>query len=147
MSYLIGAVLALSIGWFATLAGFDRERGFYPVVTIIIASYYVLFAVMGAAPSILVIETVIGLAFAALALWGFKRNLRVVVVALAAHGIFDALHGHTIPNPGVPSWWPQFCLAYDVAAAVYLAIVLARGRVAALAVQGSPHSGAEGPSR
>lgn len=132
MSYLIGAVLALSVGWLATLAGLDRERGFYPVVTIVIASYYVLFAVMGAAPSILMIEAVIGLAFAALALWGFRKNLRLVVVALAAHGIFDALHGHIIPNPGVPSWWPQFCLAYDVVAAACLATVLARGKVAAL---------------
>ena len=55
----------------------------------------------------------------------------VVVAALAAHGIFDLVHGAAIPNPGVPTWWPEFCLAYDVTAAVYLAWLLGSGRVRA----------------
>jgi hypothetical protein len=56
-----------------------------------------------------------------------------VVVALAAHGIFDLVHGSAIPNPGVPTWWPEFCLAYDVTAAVYLAWLLKSGRIRAAA--------------
>lgn len=36
-----------------------------------------------------------------------------------------------IANPGVPPWWPIFCLAYDVTAGGYLAVLLARSRVAA----------------
>ena len=34
-----------------------------------------------------------------------------------------------ISNPGVPSFWPAFCLAYDVAAAAYLAWLSADGGV------------------
>jgi len=41
-----------------------------------------------------------------------------------AHGVFDALHDQLITNPGVPLWWTQFCLTYDVVAAGYLAWLL-----------------------
>jgi hypothetical protein len=54
-----------------------------------------------------------------------------VVVALAAHGIFDLAHAAFISNPGVPHWWPEFCLTYDVTAAVYLAWLLKSGRIRA----------------
>ncbi|HEX4935166.1 MAG TPA: hypothetical protein VFV33_18405, partial [Gemmatimonadaceae bacterium] len=64
----------------------------------------------------------------ALAVWGFKSSLWIVAAALAAHGIFDLVHGEAIANPGVPVWWPPFCLAYDVTAACYLAWLLRRGR-------------------
>ena len=47
MEYLIGVILALAIGFFATAVGFDRSRVFYPVVMIVIATYYALFALMG----------------------------------------------------------------------------------------------------
>jgi hypothetical protein len=34
---------------------------------------------------------------------------------------FDFVHGYLVTNPGVPFWWPPFCLAYDVTAAAALA--------------------------
>ena len=64
--------------------------------------------------------------FVSASLLGFKRNLWIVVVALFAHGVFDLVHGLVIANPGVPDWWPMFCLAYDVVAAAYLAMLLTR---------------------
>ena len=45
----------------------------------------------------------------------------IVVAGLAGHGIFDALHGYLVENPGVPAWWPAFCLAFDLGAAGSLA--------------------------
>lgn len=60
-------------------------------------------------------------------------SLALAEGALAAHGIFDLVHGSVISNPGVPTWWPEFCLAYDVTAAVYLAWLLTSGRVRAAA--------------
>ena len=57
---------------------------------------------------------------------GFKFNLWIVVAALAGHGIFDFFHPHVLNNPGVPVWWPGFCLTYDVTAAGYLAWLLRR---------------------
>jgi hypothetical protein len=48
MEYVISIVLALAMGGGATALGFDRDRVFYPAVAIVVASYYVLFAAMGA---------------------------------------------------------------------------------------------------
>jgi hypothetical protein len=130
MPLLVGICLALAISMMATVVGFDRDRAFYPIVTIVVASYYTLFAVMGGSTKALAIESFPLLVFLAAAIVGFKADLRVVVVALCAHGAFDFVHGRWIANPGVPSWWPMFCLAYDVTAGGYLAILLARSRVA-----------------
>jgi hypothetical protein len=131
VALLVGAVLALSVGLLTRASGQDRDRALYPIATIVIASLYALFAVMGASTHALVLESLVGAVFVALAVVGFKSSLWVVVVALAAHGIFDLVHGRFIFNPGVPNWWPQFCLSYDVTAAAFLAWLLRSGRIRA----------------
>jgi hypothetical protein len=133
VEYLVGVGLALAVSLMATFAGFDKERTFYPVVTMVVASYYALFAVMGGSVAALMTESAVMALFIAAAVVGFRRNLWLVACALVAHGIFDFVHGRLIPNPGVPSWWPMFCLSYDVVAGLYLAALLWRSRVAALA--------------
>jgi hypothetical protein len=133
MSYFVGVSLALAVGLLATTVGLDRDRAFYPTVTIVIASYYALFAVMGESVNALTSESIGILLFVSASTLGFKGNMWVVVGALLAHGVFDFLHARLITNPGVPSWWPSFCLAYDVTAASYLALLLRRSRVAARA--------------
>jgi hypothetical protein len=129
----IGICLALVVGVLATTIRLDRDRAFYPAVTFAVASYYALFAVMGASTHTLVLESLAGAVFVLSAAYGFRSSLWVVVAALAGHGIFDLVHDFAIPNPGVPAWWPAFCLAYDVAAAAYLAWLLRSGRVHARA--------------
>lgn len=134
MALFVGALLALSVGLLiGTGLGLDRDRAFYPVVTIVIASYYVLFAVLGGSTHALVLESLVGAVFLAIAAAGFKWSLWVVAAALAAHGIFDLAHAAIISNPGVPGWWPEFCLAFDVTAAAYLAWLLKSGRIRAAA--------------
>jgi hypothetical protein len=128
MEYLIGVVLALAVCVSATLLGLDRDRAFYPTVMIVIASYYALFAAMGGSARALVIESAVITVFLAAAVFGFKRSLWLVVAGLVAHGVFDFVHGHLIANPGVPAWWPTFCLAYDAVAGAYLAWLLIRRR-------------------
>jgi hypothetical protein len=117
MAFLIGLILALAVAIFASAVGFDRNRAFYPTVLIVIASYYGLFAVMGGSVQALMVESAVVAGFVLVAVLGFKLNLWLVVAALCAHGIFDLVHGRLIRNPGVPVWWPMFCLSYDVAAA------------------------------
>jgi hypothetical protein len=124
---MVGLVLALAVGLFATRVGLDRDRAFYPTVMIVIAALYSLFAVMGSSTHALVLESLAGAVFVAAAVLGFRSSLWIVAVALAAHGVFDMVHARIIPNPGVPGWWPQFCGAYDVAAGAYLAWMLKRG--------------------
>ncbi len=121
MSYLIGVSLSLLVAVFARWAGLDRDRGFYPTVLIVVALYYVLFAVMGGSTRALVIESVVMAAFAAFAVAGLRRSLWLVAAALAGHGVMDFFHAHLVTNPGVPEWWPGFCLGYDVGAAACLA--------------------------
>jgi len=131
MALLVGALLAFAVGVFATVSGLDRDRAFYPTVAIVIASYYSLFAAMGASMRALVLESLLAGAFLAVAVIGFRSSLWVVVIALGAHGAFDLAHGAVISNPGVPRWWPAFCLTYDATAAGYLAWLLKSGRLPA----------------
>jgi hypothetical protein len=125
MEYLVGVALAVAVGVFGSVTGMDRDRAFYPTVAIVIASYYALFAISTDSIPILIAEVVAACVFLALAVVGFKRTLWLVVIALAGHGVFDFFHHHLITDPGVPAWWPGFCLAYDVVAAAYLAWLLA----------------------
>lgn len=133
MGLAVGAILALLVGGSATFVGLDRDRALYPAVAVVVASYYVLFAVMGGSMHVLLVELAVAAAFVAGALAGFRSTLWLVVAALAAHGVFDLAHPHVYTNPGVPTWWPSFCMAYDVVAAVYLASRLAGKKIRARA--------------
>lgn len=46
MEFFIGAVLAIGVGVSAGISGLDKDQAIYPTVTIVIATYYVLYAVM-----------------------------------------------------------------------------------------------------
>jgi hypothetical protein len=126
LDIIVGIVLALATGACGTFIAFDRERGFYPLILIVIATYYILFATIGLSKSAALLESLAAAVFVAIAVTGYKRNLWIVVAGLATHGLFDLLHAQLINNPGVPSFWPPFCLSYDVAAACYLGVLLLR---------------------
>jgi pimeloyl-ACP methyl ester carboxylesterase len=130
MEYVVGVGLAMGVGAFASLARLDRDRAFYPTVLVVVAAYYDLFAVMGGGAA-LGVETGVAAVFVCASVIGFRTNLWIVAAALAGHGLFDLVHGQLIENAGVPGWWPMFCLSYDVVAGVYLAWLLASGRLRA----------------
>ena len=126
LPYVVGIVLSIAIAVFARSVGFDRDRAFYPAGLIVVASYYVLFAVMIASVETVLLESLVMALFVVAAVAGFKGSPWIVVAGLAAHGVQDAVHGHIIANAGVPAWWPAWCLAYDVGAAAALAWLLTR---------------------
>jgi hypothetical protein len=126
MPYLIGIVLALAVGAYATAMRFDRDGVFYPTLLIVFGSYYVLFAILGGSARAIVIESLITAVFALVASVGFRRSLWLVVAGLVAHGAMDLVHGQLVTNPGVPAWWPAWCMSYDVVAGAYLAWRLTR---------------------
>ena len=134
MEYLIGVVLTLGVIAFAAVIGLDRERAFYPTVMIVIASYYVLFAVMGASTRTLGIESIVAGVFVLFAVFGFKRSYWLLIAALIGHGVFDFAHHFFIDNPGVPRWWPGFCLASDVVFGAWLIVRMMRRRKASLRI-------------
>jgi hypothetical protein len=90
---------------------------------IVIASYCALFAVMGGSVDALLVESIAG----------FRTSLWLVVVALAAHGLLDFTYHQLIAIPGVPAWWPSFCLSFDVVAAACFAWLLSQSRASAVA--------------
>ena len=125
MEYAIGIAAATAVGLFASVVGFDKERSFYPVVLIVIAALYLLFAAMAGSTDVLLAECIPALLFVTLAVLGFRKTAPWLVVAgLALHGVFDFFHHAVIVNPGVPAWWPGWCLSYDVVAAAYLAVLI-----------------------
>jgi hypothetical protein len=126
MEYVIGLTLAGAVALFATLVGLARERSFFATVLIVVGSYYVLFAAMGASSRTLLAEIVVAGIFLLLAVLGFKGSLWVLAAGLIGHGIFDFVHHFLIDNPGVPRWWPGFCMAFDVAFGVLLGLRLIR---------------------
>jgi hypothetical protein len=127
---LIGIALAGGLAVLMTRVAIDRDRAYYPVVLIVVASYYVLFAVIGGSLRALMLETIAMAAFTAVALVGFRSNLQWVAAAIVAHGLFDVVHGYLIANAGVPMWWPAFCMAFDIAAGGYAAWLFASRRTA-----------------
>jgi hypothetical protein len=126
MSILIGIAIALASAALAAVINFDR-RTFYAVVLIISATYYVLFALMAGSLRATAIESIVMTTFVLFAAAGFRVNPWLIVAGFAAHGTLDLVHGLVISNPGVPAWWPPFCMAYDVAAAGVYARSIAIG--------------------
>lgn len=131
MEYLIGIFVALATAGSARVIGLDRDRAFYPTVLIVTATYYVLFAVMGASWQTLVVEAIVASAFFGLAALGFRRTGWLVVAGLVAHGVFDLVRPAFIHNPGVPRWWPGFCMAFDLPLGLIVAVLLIRHQDAA----------------
>lgn len=131
VAYAIGLVLALGVLAFGRIARFDRDRAFYPTILMVVALYYVLFAVMSGSLRALIVESTVMIAFAIAAVAGFRRSLWIAAAGLLGHGVFDLVHPLLIANAGVPSWWPGFCMTYDIAAAGGLAWLLVRRRPSA----------------
>ena len=123
MALTIGLLLSLGVAAFARGVGLDRERAFYATVLIVVASYYVLFAAIGGSSSAMIVELIVMAGFVAAAVFGFTFSRWLLVAGLAGHGIFDAVHGYVVANPGMPAWWPAFCGAYDIGAALWLALL------------------------
>ena len=124
MGYLVGLIAALACLGLAIPVGMTRDRAFYATVAIIVATYYILFATMVGDMRAVAIESAIALVFITAAVVGFRTHLWIAVAALFGHGVFDAVHGFLVANPGVPPWWPAFCGTFDVVAGAGLWLVL-----------------------
>ena len=126
MPYIVGIAVAALVSLFANFFKFDRDRSFYPTVLIVVGSYYVLFATMAGSGRAVIVEVIVMMLFVAAAVAGMQWSPWFVVAGLAGHGVFDFFHGSIIDNPGVPQFWPPWCLSYDVMAAACVAILVVR---------------------
>ena len=124
---VVGVLLAVAVAALAKFTSFDKDRSFYSTVLIIIASYYVLFAVIGGSSHALTWELVIAVAFSTVAILGALFLPMLVGTGIIAHGLFDLVHDNIIQNAGVPSWWPTFCGSIDVLLGLWV-VIFARVR-------------------
>lgn len=69
-SFLVGTLLALTVAGLGKVTRFDLDRSFYSTILVVIASYYILFAIQGASTYALISESVIALAFFVVAIFG-----------------------------------------------------------------------------
>ena len=58
------------------------------------------------------------------AIIAFKLSPWILVAGLGGHAIFDLVHGYVVTHPGVPAYWPAFCLAVDVSLAAALEVLI-----------------------
>ena len=123
---LWGIGLGVVVIALATTLAFDRDRSFYPAVMIVIATYYVLFAVMSGSARAIAIETGLALLFVAAAIAGHRSNPLIVAAALLTHAAYDAIHHLIFPDHGAPVWWPGFCGAIDGVLAIAAALAVSR---------------------
>lgn len=129
MPVIIGAALAVILASFARLTKFDRDRSYYAVVLIVIATYYVLFACI--ANEAIVAEILVAAMFSILATLGGLRWPMLLGVGIFLHGVFDTMHGYIISNPGVPVWWPAFCASIDIVLGLWVIFLVATKRASA----------------
>jgi len=114
----IGVILAAVMAFLARITNFDRDRSYYAVVLIVIASYYVLFACI--AGEAIVAEIFVASIFSVLAIVGVFRWPLLLGIGIFMHGAFDLVHGHIISNSGVPVWWPAFCASIDIVLGIWV---------------------------
>ena len=126
---IVGVLLAVGVAVLGKFTRFDQDRSFYSTVLVIIASYYVLFAVLGGSGYALVSELVVAVAFSSVAIFGALYVPTLVGIGITAHGLFDLVHDVAIENSGVPTWWPEFCGSIDVALGLWV-IAITRSRMA-----------------
>ncbi len=128
MEYAVGVILGAVIAICTKAIGFTRDRSFYPTVLIVVASYYVLFAVISGSLRILAFEAVPMIVFIGLAVAGYKRSAWLVAGGLIGHAVFDSFHHHIVENTGMPAWWPGFCLSIDYTLGAFVAFYLFQAR-------------------
>jgi hypothetical protein len=116
MEILIGSILAAVIALLARKIGFDNDKSFYPVLLIIIATYYILFAIQIGDEKAVLLEIIYAICFIIIAIIAYFKSLWLVVLMLFLHGIYD----YIIPHSGAPFWWRGFCLSVDFVFAGFL---------------------------
>ena len=135
--YVVGALIAVAVAALGRVTHFDRDRSFYSTILVIIASYYILFAILGDSPTALVGETAIATIFWVVAVFGALRFPLLVGIGIAGHGVFDLVHHGIIQNPGLPPWWPAFCMSVDILLGLWVIGLLRSRRINAATI--APH--------
>ncbi len=89
-----------------------------------IAFIYIGFSLSNNPVRLIVLESVVALAFYFIALMGYARNNKLIGYGIILHGIWDILHHKGILISTVmPNYWPSFCLTIDIIVGLYFILV------------------------
>jgi hypothetical protein len=91
-----------------------------------IAFVYIGFAVADGRAKIIVVESVIALAFVVVAAAGVTASAWLLAFGLAAHGVKDTWQQRRQFVSGT-RWWPPFCAAVDWVVAVIIGVEIVAG--------------------
>jgi hypothetical protein len=112
---------ALSVGIVLLVPGQPVE----PVFAVVLgaaAGVYVGFALLDGRPGVLRIEVGAAVAFIVVASVGAWRSTPLIAIGYALHAAWDAAHRPRGVPTGIVSWWPPFCLTYDLLLAAFLVV-------------------------
>ena len=115
----------------------EKTKWAYPIFLATFPVYYWVFAVYVSDYTALLHEFMASTAFLAIAYVAYKfrsfATLLLLAIGYVAHAAYDFYHDAFFINPGVPTWWPEFCGSVDVLIGgyvVYLAFSLRNSRKA-----------------
>lgn len=132
-AFAIGIFIAMIVVLRFRSQGLEKTKWAYPVLLATFPVHYWAFAAYASDYTALLHEFMAGAAFLAIAFVGYKFRSFAIFLLLGlgyvAHAVYDFYHDAFFVNPGVPTWWPEFCAAVDVLIggyAIYLAFSLRR---------------------
>ncbi len=91
-----------------------------------IAFVYIGFAVADGRVKVIVVESIVAMAFVLLATSGITGSPWLLVLGFAAHGVKDAWQERRRFVSGT-RWWPPFCAAVDWVVALAIAVEIVAG--------------------
>jgi len=124
---LAGAIAGVLIIFALFTSGMLTERSGSAVLLAAVAFFYPVFAVIDGHLTEAALHFAIFVGFCWLAIMGFRQGMHIIAGGLLAHGLFD-IALMAIAAPG-PDWWPAFCGALDIVAAVALIRLLQSEKV------------------
>ena len=98
----------------------------YAIGLAVIAPVYIGFAVADGRVRIIVVESVVAMAFVVVAAAGITGPAWLLAFGLAAHGVKDAWQHRSSFVSGT-RWWPPFCAAVDWVVAAIIVIEIVAG--------------------
>jgi len=103
----------------------DAATG-YAVGLAAVAFVYIGFAVADGRPRVIVVESVVAMAFVLVGTAGITGSGWLLVFGFAAHGVKDAWQERRQFVSGT-RWWPPFCAAVDFVVALIIGIEILAG--------------------
>lgn len=117
---LVGSLLALATAVAVTLLGKPRGPELLAAVLVAAAAVYPGAALAHGRRRVLLLETLLMIAFAACAILGLWYSYTLLALGYLAHGAWDLLHHPHRAGAPAGRWFPPLCLVYDLLVGAFI---------------------------